>query len=137
MLNIEPRRFRLICLQKLIILFPPSKYDFNNSVSLKAFASQAATSAVILGHCGNDLQFSIDCTFRASVSLPSALRKLINAVPFFPHNSGRGASQGDWPCLRTSHQLNPALQQSNDKCKQSDRSSSTQIPLLMSQTVIA
>jgi len=37
------RRFRLVCLQALIILFPPAKYDFNNSVSLNAFASKAAT----------------------------------------------------------------------------------------------
>jgi len=54
-----------------------------------------ATSAVIVGHSGTNLEFFIDCTFRASVSLSSALRKLINPVPLFPLNSGRGASQGD------------------------------------------
>jgi len=39
----------LICLWKLIILFPPAKYDFNNPVSLNVFASKAITNAVILG----------------------------------------------------------------------------------------
>ena len=57
----------LHCLQKLIILFPPAKYDFN-FVSLNAFVSKAATSAVIVGHSSNDLKFFIDLTFRASIS---------------------------------------------------------------------
>jgi len=35
-------------LWQLIILFPPARYDFNNSVSLNAFASKAATNAVIV-----------------------------------------------------------------------------------------
>ena len=33
----------------LIILFPPAKYYFNNSVSLNAFVLKAATNAVIVG----------------------------------------------------------------------------------------
>ena len=40
---------------KIKILFPPDKHDFNNSVSLTGFESQA-TSAVIVGHSSNDLQ---------------------------------------------------------------------------------
>ena len=40
-----------------MILFPPAKYDFNNSVSLNAFASKAATNAMIMGHSSNDLKF--------------------------------------------------------------------------------
>ena len=40
-----------------MILFPPTKYDFNNSVSLNAFASKAAANAVIVGHSSNDLEF--------------------------------------------------------------------------------
>jgi len=42
---------------KIKILFPPAKHDFNNSMSLTAFWSKAATSAVIVGHSSNDLQF--------------------------------------------------------------------------------
>jgi len=37
-------------------VFPPDKHDFRNSVSLNAFASKVATSAVILGHSNKDLQ---------------------------------------------------------------------------------
>jgi len=40
---------------KIKIHFPPDKHDFNNSVSLTGFESQA-TSAVIVGHSSNDLQ---------------------------------------------------------------------------------
>jgi len=40
-----------------MILFPPAKYNFNNSVSLNAFASKAATNAVIVGHSSNGLEF--------------------------------------------------------------------------------
>jgi len=32
----------------LMNLFPPAKQDFNNSVQFNAFASKAATSAVIM-----------------------------------------------------------------------------------------
>jgi len=53
----------LVCLQKLIIQFPPDKYDFHNSVSLNVVASKAATSAVIVGHSSNDLEFFIDRIF--------------------------------------------------------------------------
>jgi len=42
-------RFRLVCLWQLIILFPPAKWDFNNSVQFNALASKAATNAVIVG----------------------------------------------------------------------------------------
>jgi len=42
-------RFRLVCLWQLIILFPPAKWDSNNSVQFNAFASKAATNAVIRG----------------------------------------------------------------------------------------
>jgi len=42
------RRFRLVCLWQLIILFPPAKHDFNNSVQFNALASKAATNAVII-----------------------------------------------------------------------------------------
>ena len=41
--------FRLVCLWQLIVLFPPARYYFNNSVSLNAFASKAAINAVIVG----------------------------------------------------------------------------------------
>ena len=99
--------FGRFCLQNLIILFPPAKYDFNNSVSLNAFASKAATIAVIVGHCSNDLEFFIDRNFRASILSFSALRKLINAFPFFFVRLGEGASQVDY--RRISHHLNPAL----------------------------
>jgi len=50
-----------------------------------------ATSAVTVGHSSNDLEFFIDRTFRASIPSFSALPKLINAFPYFPRNSGRGA----------------------------------------------
>jgi len=33
----QPWRFRLVCLWKLIIMFPAVKYDFNNWASLNAF----------------------------------------------------------------------------------------------------
>ena len=39
------------------ILFPRGKHDFNNSRSLAAFESKAATSAVVVRHSINDLQF--------------------------------------------------------------------------------
>jgi len=81
------------------MLFPPAKYYFNNSVSLNAFASKAATSAVIMGHSSHDVEYFVDRTLRASILSFSALRKLINAFPLFPCDSGR----------RVSHQLNPAL----------------------------
>jgi len=35
-------------------LFLPAKHDCNDFVSLKAFVSKAATSAVIVGHSSND-----------------------------------------------------------------------------------
>ena len=79
-------RFRLVCLWKLIILFPPPK-RFNNSMSLKVFASKAATSAVIVGNSSNNLEFFIDRTFRASYL---AFRKLIKPFSFFVCNNGRG-----------------------------------------------
>jgi len=41
--------FRLVCLWQSIILFPPAKRDSNNSVQFNAFASKAATNAVIVG----------------------------------------------------------------------------------------
>jgi len=41
-------RFRLVCLWQLIILFPPAKYYFNNSVQFSAFVLKAATNAVIV-----------------------------------------------------------------------------------------
>jgi len=63
-----PFRFRLVCPQKLIILFPPAKCDFNDSVSLNAFALKAATSAVIVEHSSNDLEFllivHLECQYR-------------------------------------------------------------------------
>jgi len=40
----------LVSLSKLIIVFPPAKHDFPNCVLLNAFASEVATSAVIVGH---------------------------------------------------------------------------------------
>ena len=42
-------RFRLVCLWQSIILFPPAKWDSNNSVQFNAFVSEAATNAVIVG----------------------------------------------------------------------------------------
>jgi len=42
-------RFRLVCLWQLIILFPPAKWDFKNSVQSNAFASKAATNTMIVG----------------------------------------------------------------------------------------
>jgi len=43
------RRFPLVCLWQLIILFSPAKQDVNISVQFKAFASKAAINAVIVG----------------------------------------------------------------------------------------
>jgi len=40
-------RFRLVCPWQLMFL--PAKYDSNNSVQFNAFASKAATNAVIVG----------------------------------------------------------------------------------------
>ena len=76
-----------------IILFPPAKYDFNNSVSWNACASKVATSAVIVGHSSNDLEFFIDRTFRASTSSFSDKLELI--FPFFLVKMGEGASKLD------------------------------------------
>jgi len=76
-----------------IILFPPAKYDFNNSVSFNACASKVATSAVIAGHSSNDLEFFIDRTFRAPTSSFSDKLELI--FPFFVVTVGKGASQVD------------------------------------------
>ena len=42
-------RFRLDCLWQLIIMFSAAMWDFNNSVQFKAFASKAASNAVIVG----------------------------------------------------------------------------------------
>jgi len=61
---------RLLCRytrsqQILRALFPPAKYDFNNSVSLNAFASKAARSAVVVARSGDDSEFFIDRAFRA------------------------------------------------------------------------
>jgi len=75
--------FRLVCLQKLMILFTPAKYGYNNSVSLNAFASKAASSSLIVGHSSNDLQIFIDRTFRASTSSFSAKHKLNSVFQFF------------------------------------------------------
>jgi len=85
------KRFRLVCMQKLIILFPPAKYRFNNSLSLNVFASKGATSAVILGTLVTNKNFllTIHIAFRASISSFSSLHKLIKAFPVFPRNSGR------------------------------------------------
>jgi len=47
-----------------MILFPPAKYDFNNSVYLNVFVSKAATSAVVVEHCSHDLESFIDSAFR-------------------------------------------------------------------------
>jgi len=80
-------RFRLVCLWKLILLFPPAKYDLNNSVVIERFCVEGSNKRSDRGHSSNDLEFFTDRTFRASFS---AFRKLINAVPFFPRNSGRG-----------------------------------------------
>ena len=41
--------FGWFCLWQLILLFPPPKQDSNNSVQFNAFASKAATNAVIVG----------------------------------------------------------------------------------------
>jgi len=73
----------VVYLQKLKILFPPAKYDFNDSVSLNAFAQKAATSAVIVRQFNNDLEFFIDCSFKASTSSFSAKLKLNSAFLFF------------------------------------------------------
>jgi len=37
-----------------VILFPPTKHALHDSVSLNAFASKIATSAVIVGHFSKD-----------------------------------------------------------------------------------
>jgi len=63
-----------------IVLFSPTKYDFNNSVSLKIFASKVATSALIVEHSRNDLEFFIGSVFRASISSFSASRSIISLL---------------------------------------------------------
>jgi len=35
---------------------PTAKHDFDNSVALNAFASEAATNAMIVGHYAKDLE---------------------------------------------------------------------------------
>jgi len=57
-------------------------YHFNNSVLLNAFASKAATSAVIVGHSYYDLEVFIDRSFTASTSSCSAKPKLIALFHF-------------------------------------------------------
>jgi len=86
------RRFQLVCLWQLIIIFPPAKYDFNNSVQFNAFASKAATNAVIVGTPVMILECFTDRTFRASIS---DFRKLIDAFHFFLATMGEGSSQVD------------------------------------------
>jgi len=85
----------MVCLQKLIILFLPAKHDLNNSVSLNAFASKAATSIVIVEHSSNDLETVIDHTFTASISPFLVLQKLIKAFLFFLVTVGEGSSHLD------------------------------------------
>ena len=46
----------MVRLSKLIIVFPPARHDFHNSVSLNAFVSKVATSVVIVGQFSKDLQ---------------------------------------------------------------------------------
>jgi len=62
---------------------------------------------MIAEHSSKDLEFFMYRTFRASISSFSALRKAINAFPFFFVTVGEGASQVVYP--RASHQLIPAL----------------------------
>jgi len=50
---------------------------------------------MIVGHSSNDLEFLIHRTFRVSISSFLTLCKLISDFPFFPRNSGRGASEVD------------------------------------------
>jgi len=64
-----------------------------HSVSLNAFASNAATSAVILGHTSIDLKFSLTVLLERRYLHYRPFRNLIKAFPFFPRNSGREASQ--------------------------------------------
>jgi len=62
-------------------------------MSLNAFASKAATSAVIMGHSSNDLEFFIDHAFRASTLSFSAMLKLYGTFPFFRVTVEEEASQ--------------------------------------------
>ena len=53
--------FCLVCLWKLIILFPPAKYDFNAFVSLNASVSKANNKRSDRGEPSSyDLKFFID-----------------------------------------------------------------------------
>jgi len=87
--------FGLFCLWKLLILFPPAKYDFNDPVSLNAFASKAATSAVILGHSSNVSQIFL--LYIQSVNSVFANLSTLFHFPtlfhFFFVAIGEGASQ--------------------------------------------
>ena len=74
---------------------PSIQVRFQQFRVTERFCVEGSNKRSDCGHSGNDLGFFIDCTFRASVSLSSALRKLINAVPLFPRNSGRAASKRD------------------------------------------
>ena len=76
-------RFRLVCLWQLIIPFPPAKYNFNNSVSLNAFASKAATNAVSVG-----TSVMIE-NFLMTVLSERHFRSFANWLPLsiFPRNS--------------------------------------------------
>jgi len=62
---------------------------------LNAFASKAATSAVIVGHFSIDLKFFIDRTCRASTLSFSVKLKLNSAFPFLLVTVGEGASEVD------------------------------------------
>jgi len=65
--------------------------DVNNSVSLNAFTSKAATSAVIVMICNFLLTVLLERQYRHF----SSLRKFINAFPLFPHNrKRRGLTSG-------------------------------------------
>jgi len=59
------------------ILFPLTTHHFHDSVSLNAFASKAATNAVVVRHSSMDLQ--IKCGF---TNYPLTLLLSINIVIF-------------------------------------------------------
>jgi len=67
---------QLLYLTKTFSVYLPAK--INNPVpAIQVTISTIPCHWRLLGHSGNDFELFIDCTFRASASLPSTLRKLI------------------------------------------------------------
>jgi len=63
---------------------PTSPVRFQQFRVNELFVSNVTTSAVIVGHSSNDIEFLLTVLYSVNVVI-FGFRKLINAFPFFPH----------------------------------------------------